>query len=330
MSRKTVHKWKRRYDGTVESLKNRSRAPLHSPLKQSDWEIQLAQRYAKKYPRDLLLGYEKAQKSGYVRSYGCFKRTASKLRPPEKKKRARQNKPYERAAYPGQKLQVDVKFVPFYCVADGQKYYQFTAKDECTRWTYREMYEEHSTHSAWQFLMNLVRKAPFPIRMIQTDNGTEFTNALLVTKSKHKTLFESALDYFLVQCYNFLGHGLRLLSNVCLATSFYQMTLTLSLVLGTVFIPPVLEFAQLIVPYQICSAGFISGVQGRMNRIPQANSLVTNAHHHVIIFYVRSISVPGTACIRSAWSASAKMARPSVATNGYALRCQFVRHEDCR
>lgn len=120
MSRKTVHKWKRRYDGTVESLKNRSRAPLHSPLKQSDWEIQLVQRYAKKYPRDLLLGYEKAQKSGYARSYGCFKRTASKLRPPEKKKRARQNKPYERAAYPGQKLQVDVKFVPSYCVADGQ------------------------------------------------------------------------------------------------------------------------------------------------------------------------------------------------------------------
>ena len=29
--------------------------------------------------------------------------------------------------------------------------------------------------------------------MIQTDNGTEFTNALLVTKSRHKTLFESAL-----------------------------------------------------------------------------------------------------------------------------------------
>ena len=39
----------------------------------------------------------------------------------------------------------------------------------------------------------LVRAAPFPIRMVQTDNGTEFTNALLVTKSKHKTLFEEAL-----------------------------------------------------------------------------------------------------------------------------------------
>ena len=88
---------------------------------------------------------------------------------------------------------MDVKFVPSYCVSNGRKYYQFTAKDECTRWTYREMYEEHSTHSACQFLLNLVRKAPFPIRMIQTDNGTEFTNALLATRSKHKTLFEAAL-----------------------------------------------------------------------------------------------------------------------------------------
>ncbi len=55
------------------------------------------------------------------------------------------------------------------------------------------MYAEHSTYSAKDFLEKLIRAAPFPIRMVQTDNGTEFTNALLVTKSKHKTLFEQAL-----------------------------------------------------------------------------------------------------------------------------------------
>ena len=55
------------------------------------------------------------------------------------------------------------------------------------------MYAEHSTASAKDFLEKLVQKAPFPIRMVQTDNGTEFTNALLVTKSKHKTRFEEAL-----------------------------------------------------------------------------------------------------------------------------------------
>ena len=81
---------------------------------------------------------------------------------------------------------MEEKSVPSYCVANGRKYYQFTAKDERTRWTYREMYEEHSTHSAWKFLLNPVRKAFFPVRMIQTDNTTEFTHAPLGTKSKHK------------------------------------------------------------------------------------------------------------------------------------------------
>ena len=55
------------------------------------------------------------------------------------------------------------------------------------------MYAEHSTASAKDFLEKPVQKEPFPIRMVQTDNGTEFTNALLVTKSKHKTRFEKAL-----------------------------------------------------------------------------------------------------------------------------------------
>lgn len=131
----------------------------------------------------------------YERSYGTFKRIASKLKGAKGKRKAtRKNKPYQRAEYPGQKLQLDVKFVPGECVADGRKYYQFTAKDECTRWTYREMYDEHSTYSAHDFLMKLIQAAPFPIRAIQTDNGTEFTNALLVTKAKHKTMFEAALE----------------------------------------------------------------------------------------------------------------------------------------
>lgn len=193
ISRKTIHKWIKRYDGSLESLIERSRAPHHVPRKQTEEEIRLVMGYARKYPGDMLLGYEKARKKGYTRSYGCYKRTVSKLVKPTKKKHIRKNKPYQRAEYPGQKIQMDVKFVPSYCVTDGEKYYQFTAKDECTRWTYREMYAEHSTFSAKSFLENLVKKAPFPIRMIQTDNGTEFTNALLVTKSRHKTLFEEAL-----------------------------------------------------------------------------------------------------------------------------------------
>ena len=78
-------------------------------------------------------------------------------------------------------------------MTDGQKYYQYTAVDECSRWTYREMYDEHSTYSSLDFLKKLILNAPFPLREVQTDNGSEFTNRLIVVKSKHLTLFEQAL-----------------------------------------------------------------------------------------------------------------------------------------
>jgi transposase-like protein len=95
--------------------------------------------------------------------------------------------------YPGQKIQIDVKYVPSNCVSNGKTYYQFTATDECTRWTYRQMYENKNSYSAKLFLDKLISTAPFPIRKVQTDNGTKFTNALLVVKSTHKTMFEQAL-----------------------------------------------------------------------------------------------------------------------------------------
>lgn len=195
VSRKTVYKWLKRYDGSIESLKDRSRRPHHSPRQQTPTELKMVKRYSRQYKGDLLRGYQRAQQYGYLRSYGCFKHTASKLEGTVKKKpKPRKNKPYQRAEYPGQKMQADVKVVPSTClVGNCEKVYVYIAKDECTRWTYRAMYNEHSTDSAKDFLEKLVKAAPFPIRMIQTDNGTEFTNALLVTKSKHKTLFETAL-----------------------------------------------------------------------------------------------------------------------------------------
>lgn len=195
MSRKSVWKWRRRWDGSWQSLLERSRRPHRSPRNQSGSEEKLVRRYGKQHRDDLLLGFQKAEAHGYVRTYGCFKRTVSRLlgKPALRKKKPKKPKPYQRADYPGQKLQLDVKYVPGYCLAGAGKYYQFTAKDECSRWTYREMYDEHSTYSARDFLVKLVKRAPFPIRLIQTDNGTEFTNALLVTKSKHRTMFETAL-----------------------------------------------------------------------------------------------------------------------------------------
>ena len=146
VSRKTVYKWVKRYDGTPDSLVDHSHRPLNSPQKHTDKEIKQIKKRLKKHKwQDLLLAYQELiEKDGYTRSYGGYKRIVAKLKAlkPKKSKRKRKLKPYKRAEYPGQKIQLDVKFVPSYCVVDGRKYYQYTAVDECTRWTFREMYDE--------------------------------------------------------------------------------------------------------------------------------------------------------------------------------------------
>jgi transposase InsO family protein len=196
VSRKTVYKWVKRYDGTIASLHDISRRPHSHPSQHTPDEKEMIRRYIKRNGRkDLLLVFQRMKENGYIRHYGSFKRVVGQLFVvPVKKKAKRKPQPYQRAEYPGQKVQIDVKYVPSRCVADGEKYYQFTAIDECTRYTFREMYDEHSTYSAKDFLMKLVMNPLFPIREVQTDNGAEFTNALLVIKAKHKTLFEEALE----------------------------------------------------------------------------------------------------------------------------------------
>ena len=199
LSRKTVYKWRNRWDGTAKSLEDQSRRPKSSPRRQTEAEIRLVRRLAKKYKwRDHILAYQGARERGYTRCFGCFTKTVRKLldQKPKRVKKKRKNKPYQRADYPGQKVQVDVKFVPSDCVTDGKKYYQYTAVDECTRWTYRYMYDEHSTFSSTQFLHRLVKECPFQIKRIQTDNGTEFTKQLQTSDPKDLTSFELGLKAY--------------------------------------------------------------------------------------------------------------------------------------
>ncbi len=91
-----------------------------------------------------------------------FKRVVSYLKVLKlNKKKKNKRKPYQRAYYRGQKIQIDAEYVPSYCMTEGRKYYQYTLVDECSRWTYREMYDEHSTYSFKDFLKKLIQHAPF-------------------------------------------------------------------------------------------------------------------------------------------------------------------------
>ena len=207
ISRKTVHKWKKRWDGTLESLCDQSRRPHKLREGHNEYWIRLIKRLCKKHHwKDIIAAYQEAvQKYGYPYTYQTFKKKERELNEGKKnKRRKRKNKPYERAAYPGQKVQVDVKFVPGDCVSGYKKYYVYIAVDECSRWAYRQMYEEHSTYSADLFLQELVQHAPFQIRMIQTDNGTEFTKQLLSNDKNDLTMFEQRMKE-----YGILYHRIR-------------------------------------------------------------------------------------------------------------------------
>ncbi len=106
-------------------------------------------------------------------------------------------KPYEQMDHPGQRIQVDVKFVPSACLVNsrviGKHFFQYTAIDEYSRWRFVEAFEEHSTYSSALFVDHLVKAFPCPIECIQTDNGNEFTNRF-TSKQDKPTLFQIHLE----------------------------------------------------------------------------------------------------------------------------------------
>lgn len=196
ISRQAIYEWRAKYDGkSWKSLVDRSHRPHHHPNEHTPEEKEMILKRYPHYKDDMIMLWDSLRKSGYTRSYTSLIRVVNKwIKPEIKQRQARKIQPYQRAEYPGQKIQIDVKYVPSYCVTNGQKYYQYTAIDECTRWTFREMYDEHSTYSSYDFLLKLIKTFPVPIREIQTDNGREFTNAYLPQKEPTLSLFEETLE----------------------------------------------------------------------------------------------------------------------------------------
>lgn len=74
----------------------------------------------------------------------------------------------------GELVEIDIKYVPK--ILENRQYYQFTAIDCASRWRYLRIYEDFSNFSSTCFLEELIKVAPFRIRAIKTDNGSNFTN----------------------------------------------------------------------------------------------------------------------------------------------------------
>lgn len=75
---------------------------------------------------------------------------------------------------PGHHVQVDVKFLTFNTDKGKIKRFQYTAIDDCTRIRAIKIYDKHNQEQAIDFIAYVVKKFPFRIHTIQTDNGHEF------------------------------------------------------------------------------------------------------------------------------------------------------------
>jgi transposase InsO family protein len=183
---------------------DRSHRPHRHPTQQTREEVELALRVQRHNKRlgVVCLWIRLRMRFGYKRSltalYKLLRREGVLAGP--KKRSNRKPKPYEPILVPGERMQMDVKYVPKDClVADlaGKKLYQYTVIDECTRWRHVAIFDELSTHNSVEFLYQVLERFPFEISCIQTDNGAEFTSRY--TGSRHPSAFEAELAAFRIR-----------------------------------------------------------------------------------------------------------------------------------
>lgn len=203
VNRTTIWRWKRQYDGSVESLVPKfSRKNMHHPNEQTDEE--------KKHINDLVrrnphIGLNELYGKLY-RDYGYRRNPATLYRylrkadiKTAKTRKAYKPKPYETPVNIGEKWQLDVKFVPLECYSGNganERFFQYTVIDEATRKRYIRAYKEQSQESTIDFILKAFRFFGYKPKMIQTDNGSEFTFLNWKTKDGRIHKFDHLCIYF--------------------------------------------------------------------------------------------------------------------------------------
>lgn len=180
--RQFVYRQLEKYDGSVRSLELKSRKPHSSPNAHTHEELKLIKNMLRRNGRyGLAEVYVRCQSKGYRRSFESMCRQIRKkgYRKAERKKKSYTRYENMQGRYPGEKVQIDIKYVPKECIrfpSYGNKYYQITAIDEYSRKRVLKIVKEKSTYETKKFVEGLEERIGFKIKTIQVDNGTEFVN----------------------------------------------------------------------------------------------------------------------------------------------------------
>ena len=215
ISRISLWRWNKKYDGTKESLIDKSHKPkARHPKSHTNQEIRWIRNYVRRNPRITLceLWIKLKREKGYKRTITALYRVMKRLnikfykgmniKNTSKKKH---NKKYNTPEKIGEKGQMDVKYVPNECkvgLPEDIKYYQYTYIDEATRERYLYWYEEHTPANTVDFVKRVIKYMGYKPKEIQTDNGIEFTYNQAKIKKEHpldKLLKELGIKHHKIQ-----------------------------------------------------------------------------------------------------------------------------------
>lgn len=182
----TVYNWKAAYQKAgFEALRDKSKAPYTHPNEFGE-ETKDAIRFLrreglnkeKRYLGEKILAHRlekqfgiKASHSGigkFLHAHGLIPEKRRRRRP--KKERVKRCRIHE----PGELMQMDVK----YAVKSYANYwfFQYDAIDHISGIVLGEIYPLQSNYEAVTFLNRVVRRSPFAVLGVQTDNHSTFTN----------------------------------------------------------------------------------------------------------------------------------------------------------
>jgi len=185
ISKASLMRWNKKYDGTKESLLPRSHRP-HSqhPNAHTEEELTWIENLHRRNPTiSVCEMYGKLrQEKAYCRHpgslYRVFVRLGYRTKVESTKKKSRHNGHYETPKDIGIKWQMDVKYVPSACYVgtDEGQFFQYTVIDEASRERFIYAYKEHSSYSTIDFVKRAIIYFGYSPETIQTDNGGEFVH----------------------------------------------------------------------------------------------------------------------------------------------------------
>ena len=185
ISKASLMRWNKLYDGTKESLLPKSHRPLTPhPNAHTAEELKWIQDYHRRNPNISIcelygkLREDKAYSRHPGSLYRVFVRLGYRKRVESTKKKSKHNGKYDTPTELGIKWQMDVKYVPNACYVgtDDEKFFQYTVVEEASRKRFIYAYKEQSSYSTVDFFKRAIIFFGYAPETLQTDNGSEFNH----------------------------------------------------------------------------------------------------------------------------------------------------------